>query len=406
MVTQVRLPALRLFIVGALCLLSTLVMGQQRPPGGGPGGPGGPGGTPVGGLTPAERQAFAEGNRAFGKEYTAAEGLGPVFNDDSCAACHRGGGGSNRTVTRFGRVDRAGLFDPIPERGGSLVQARAIGSVTTPDGTHVFRGERVPPEATVQALRRSTSLMGLGFVDAVPDEAWLALAASERVLDPATAGRAHMVFDPATGATAVGKFGWKAQVTSLLGFSGDALLNEIGITSPRFRDEVCPQGDCLSLGFNPAPALNDDGRDASALTDFMTLLAPPQRGATSDRVAAGERVFADLGCAQCHRADLQTGPSRVAALSRTVFHPYSDFLLHDMGSLGDGISQGQASGTEIRTAPLWGLRDADRLLHDGSAATIEDAIRRHDGQGRSARERFEALDAGRLGLLLEFLRSL
>jgi CxxC motif-containing protein (DUF1111 family) len=89
----------------------------------------------------------------------------------------------------------------------------------------------------------------------------------------------------------------------------------------------------------------------------------------------------------------QTGPSAVAALNRVTFHPYSDFLLHDIGSIGDGISQGQASGREMRTAPLWGLRNAASLLHDGSARTIEQAIQRHDGQARAARERFSALDA-------------
>ena len=406
MTLRMHLSARRLVSTAAVCFASALVVGQQGPPGGGRRGGGPGGGVPVTGLTPADRQAFDEGNRTFGKQYSMAEGLGPVFNEESCAECHRNGGGTNRTVTRFGRVDEAGRFDALPELGGSLVQSQGIGSVTTQDGTHVFRGERTPPEATVRAQRRSLSLKGLGFVDAVPDEAWLALAAAERAADPATAGRAHLVFDAATGVTRVGKFGWKAQVPSLLGFAGDALLNEIGITSPRFRDEVCPQGDCLALGFNPAPALNDDGHDASALNDFMTMLAPPPAPAAGDLADAGGRLFTDLGCASCHRVELQAGPSRFTALNRAAFRPYSDFLLHDMGSLGDGIAQGQATPNEIRTAPLWGLGDAGRLLHDASAGTIDEAIGRHDGQALATRDRYNGLDQARRELLLAFLRSL
>ena len=381
---------------GAVVFLSLRVAAQQQRP---------PGGVPFEGLTPAQRQAFDEGGRAFRRTYTMADGLGPVFNDESCADCHRGGGATNRTVTRFGRVVRD-QFDPLAELGGSLQQARGIGRVTTADGTHVFAGERPPLEATIRSTRRSSALQGLGLVDAVPVETWLAIEASERTTDPSTAGRAHLVFDRIAGQTTVGRFGWKAQVGSLREFSGDALLNEMGITSPGFRDEVCPQGDCASLAFNPAPALNDDGHEAEAITDFMTMLAPPPRPVETDATIEAERVFNELGCASCHRPELRTGPSAVRAMDRVSFRPFSDFLLHDMGALGDGIVQGQAGGNEMRTTPLWGLRDATQFLHDGSATTIEDAIRRHDGQGRAARDRFNALDADRLSRLMAFLRSI
>lgn len=136
------------------------------------------------------------------------------------------------------------------------------------------------------------------------------------------------------------------------------------------------------------------------------MLAPPARGVITDEVVAGEQVFHEIGCAACHRATIETGPSPVRALNRTVFQPYSDFLLHDMGSLGDGIAQDEALGSEMRTAPLWGMRNATRFLHDGSARSLEDAIGRHDGQGRAARGRFNALDTERLSWLLAFLRSL
>jgi CxxC motif-containing protein (DUF1111 family) len=364
-----------------------------------------PGPVPVAGLTPAQQLAFDEGRRAFSKNYQIADGLGPVFNDESCADCHRNGGATNRTVRRFGRVN-GGVFDPLAELGGSLIQSRGIRSVTTVDGTHDFVGERLPPEATVSALRRSQALQGLGLVDAVEDDSWRALAQAQLEADPSTAGKVHIVLDLSTGRNAVGKFGWKAQVPSLAQFAADALLNEIGITNPLFRDEVCPQGDCRALDFNPAPAMNDDGRDVEDLASFMTLLAPPPRGPITADAIAGEQLFMEIGCGSCHRPTVRTGPSPVSALNRVEFHPYSDFLLHDMGRLGDGITQGQATGVEMRTQPLWGLRNTNRLLHDAATVSIEEAIRRHDGQARAARDRFVALDPGPLAQLLAFLRSL
>ena len=298
------------------------------------------------------------------------------------------------------------MFDPLIELGGSLIQTRGIGSVTTPFGSFRFDGERVPPTATVVVRRRTTGLQGLGLVDGVSDDAWIAIARAEAAVDPDAAGRVSIVLNLLTRQPAVGKFGWKAQVPTLHQFSGDALMNEVGITNPDFPEESCPNGDCSLLDFNPTPAMNDDGRDVDALTDFQRFLAPPARGAITDEVLAGERVFAEIGCATCHLPSLTTAANAVAALSRVTFHPYSDFLLHDMGALGDGIAQGQARPADMRTAPLWGLRSAGRLLHDGSANGIEQAILRHDGQAAAARNRYGALDPDRVALLLAFLRSL
>jgi CxxC motif-containing protein (DUF1111 family) len=363
---------------------------------------------PLDGLSPALTAAFSAGARTFVKRYTMADGLGPVFNDDSCADCHRApaiGGASNRLVTRFGR-DADGFFDPLIELGGPLMQTRGIGSVTTQAGSFTFTGERIPVDATVVAHRRTTGLQGLGLVDAVSDDTWFAIADAEAANDPSTAGRPALVLDRATRLPAVGKFGWKAQVPTLHQFAGDALVNESGITNPDFPEENCPAGDCSLLDFNPAPAMNDDGRDVDALSEFMRLLAPPARGTITDAVAFGETVFAEIGCNNCHLPSIQTAANRIGPLDRVTFHPYSDFLLHDMGPLGDGIEQGQAGGREMRTAPLWGLRATPRLLHDGSANGVEQAIARHDGQAAQSRARYEALDSDRRAALLEFLRSL
>ena len=164
--------------------------------------------------------------------------------------------------------------------------------------------------------------------------------------------------------------------------AADAYLNEMGITSPFFPNENCPQGDCSLLTGNPAPGLNDDGAGVEAFANFMTLLAPPPRGPITKDVAAGEVVFMSLGCASCHVPELKTGSHPVKALAHQTFFPFSDFLLHDMANLGDGIEQGRATGPGMRTAPLWGLREIKRFLHDGRATTIDQAIRAHDGQAR------------------------
>ena len=199
---------------------------------------------------------------------------------------------------------------------------------------------------------------------------------------------------------------------SLLVFSGDAYLNELGITNPFFPIENCRNSRCeTTIAHNPKPGLNDDGTGTRQLADFMTLLAPPQRGAITPDVVAGEAVFLRIGCESCHVSTLQTGPNEIAALDRVTYHPYSDFLLHDMGSLGDGIHDGLANGREMRTAPLWGLRITSifglrGFLHDTRVGTIEGAIVAHDGQGRAARERFQALDETERAQLLAFLNSL
>jgi CxxC motif-containing protein (DUF1111 family) len=215
-----------------------------------------------------------------------------------------------------------------------------------------------------------------------------------------------MVNDIATGKSAVGKFGWKDQNPSLFQFSGDAYLNEMGITNPQFPNENCPNGDCSVMIHNPDPSLNDDGTDVRKFTDFMTLLAPPPRGPVTAAVQRGQILFQAVGCANCHTPALITGANKVAALNHVVFQPFSDFLLHDMGSLGDGIVQGNATGTLMRTAPLWGLRFEASLLHDGRATTPQAAILEHDGQGKEARDRYVGLSQKQKAELLAFLNSL
>lgn len=360
-------------------------------------------GDPLPGLTADQLSRFEDGKADFTDIETVQTGLGPVFNDVSCGNCHSVpavGGGSPKLETRYGTITN-GVFDPLTRFGGSLIHSQGIGQ----QGLCNYVGEVVPHEATIMTGRRSTPLFGLGLVDAVPDETFRLIAWEQR-FDPDITGVVSVVTNLSTGRDAVGKFGWKAQNPTLHQFAGDAYLNEMGITTPQFPNEICPQGDCTKLSCNPQPGLNDTDVAVQGAADFMTFLAPPPRAPITATTVAGEFVFIAAGCATCHRPALRTGPSPVAALNNVTFHPFSDFLLHDMGSLGDGIQQNHATGRLMRTAPLWGLRKETTLLHDGRATTIEQAILAHDGQGREARERFKALPPAFKNWLMTFLNSL
>jgi hypothetical protein len=164
----------------------------------------------------------------------------------------------------------------------------------------------------------------------------------------------------------------------------------MGITNPEFRTRAVRE-ETVTRRPQLMKELNDDGSGVEAFANFMTFPAPPPRGQITAQAALGELVFRSIGCAGCHRPDLRTGPNPVAALNKVTFHPYSDFLLHDMGSLGDGITQNNATGRLMRTAPLWGLRKITTYLHDGRATAVTDAILAHAGQGQKARDRFAAL---------------
>jgi CxxC motif-containing protein (DUF1111 family) len=359
-------------------------------------------GDPFAGLTPEQRTAFEEGKDAFQEEEGIQDGLGPVFNGTSCAQCHFNpvvGGDSNITETRFGTTDK-NKFDALGDLGGSLIQSQGIDKVICKDGaSYTFEGEVVPQEAMIKTGRKTTPLFGLGLVDAVPDSTFENLEKK--------GGKVNRVLDPVSGERKIGKFGWKAQVSSLFVFSAEAYVNEMGITSPFFPAEQCRNGDCSRMAAcDPVADPEDNGEDVQAFEDFMMLLAPIPRGTITASVTAGEGVFDRIGCAECHVSSLTTGPSPIAALNQKTFHPYSDFLLHHVGTLGDGIEQGKAAGDEMRTAPLWGLRFRSTFLHDAGASTHSAAIEAHDGAAKEAAQAFGRLTAADRQALLDFLGSL
>ena len=361
-------------------------------------------GDPLPGLTDEQRLAFSDGLEKFKGREVNASGLGPIFNNSSCLACHsRGGvgGGGTSVATRFGKTTETG-FDPLTSLGGSLLQLRSIAPAAR---------ELIPLEADVIARRQTPPLFGLGLVEAIPDATILAGVFDGK--PDGVRGRAAIVKDLVTGADRVGRFGWKAQHATLLAFSADAYLNEMGITSRVLPVENAPNGKSnLLITYDTTldpedttdPATGKADIDVSA--DFMRLLAPPPPRPLTTTAAAGRALFETIGCTVCHTPRLQTGASDISALNQKPVDLYSDLLLHDMGSLGDGIAQGDAGTHEFRTPPLWGVRLSATYLHDGRAPNLDTAIRMHEGEAAAARDRYNALAAQKRLQLTSFLNSL
>ena len=390
----------RWLVTGALVLLATTTQtpaqsGASRP------------GDPLAGLTPAEFEEFRLGLDDFLEVETAEEGLGPAFNGTSCAACHSvpavGGSGTIAEV-RAGLRDARGEFASLDETGETLFHLFSIPA-------HACQ-PTIPARATVIARRVPIPLFGAGLVEAIADDTLLALEDPHDRNGDGISGRAAIVRDVASGERRVGRFGWKAQHATLLTFGADAYRNEMGITNDLFKDEAgfgitaeemrrCdPIPDPEDI---PDPATRRRGIDN--FESFMRLLAPVARVPTDAGIRRGEEVFAAIGCAACHIPALTTGPSAERPFDRKSVPLYSDLLLHDVGT-GDGIAQESAASNEIRTPALWGLRFRRPLLHDGSAATIDEAIRRHRQEADLARQGFDRLGEADRQALLTLLDSL
>lgn len=361
-------------------------------------------GEPLPGLTTAQRNDFSVGLGRFLNAESPQSGLGPIFNNNSCISCHgqpAPGGGSPVRVTRFGQLTGT-TFDPLEALGGSLQQVRAI----DPQALEV-----VPAQANVVAQRLSTPLFGLGLIEAIPDETILANAERQKALG--LNGVPALVNDVAAGRVRVGRFGWKAQQATLLAFSADAFVNEMGITNRLFPAENAPNGNAALLARFDRIADPEDrpdpvtGKaDIDVVAEFMRYLAAPPSVQFTPTALQGRQTFEQIGCGGCHMAQMTTGPSDIAALNFKALYLYSDLLLHDMGSLGDGIVQGTAGPRDMRTAPLWGLRARAPYLHDGRAGSVDRAIQLHDGEAVPARNAYQALTATQRQQLLEFLGSI
>lgn len=379
-----------------------------------------------------------------------SDGLGPLYNAQSCRECHQNplsGGESQVSELRVGHLGPDGRFltpnIPIAHgaeviAGRSLVNDRAIcPNAAFPDKEIQ---ERVPDTETIRTFRVSLNLLGDGFVEAVAGQTLVDLSKQQC---KSSRGKicGQVLYVPiveAPGKMDVGRFGWKDQQASLLSFAADAYLNEMGITSRLQPDEVTKLCNTAS---EPNDAPGPDGlSDIDHFARFIRATKAPARDAQLAGTAAaqkGHQLFQNIGCATCHVETLTTAPAGTqidggtftipAALGSVTFHPYSDFLMHNVGT-GDGILQftpehygrrvmarmssylakqnPESTRNKMRTAPLWGVRFRPRLMHDGESLTLSDAIRRHGGEARQAAQRFEALKRSDQDAIIDFLKSL
>ncbi len=386
----------------------------------------------------------------FDEVEAISDGLGPLYNAQSCRECHQNpvsGGPSQITELRVGHRGPDGRFRnadiPIARgrvviSGRTLVNDRAIcPNAAFPDSEIQ---ERVPDTETIRTRRASLNLLGDGLVEAVGDETLLDIAREQR---RTSHGQIHgqalrVPIVEAPGSTGVGRFGWKDQHASLLSFSGDAYLNEMGITNRLFPDEITTI--CNTV------AEPNDKPDSTGLADvdrfarFMRATKAPARDtllAKTPKAMTGSALFDKIGCATCHVRTLTTAAAGTTinggtftippALGQKTFHPFGDFLLHNVGT-GDGIVMAMPehygrkvyqivwkafvldslarTQNKVRTAPLWGVRLRPRLMHDQASLTFRDAIVRHGGEASRVNQRFQTLSRRQQEAIIAFLHSL
>jgi CxxC motif-containing protein (DUF1111 family) len=427
------------------------------------------------------KQSVHDADRdTFGKPDEIKDGLGPVYNAQACRECHQNpvsGGISQITELRAGHTNPGNIFFDAP--GGSLINDRAINSkvqervpplfsalvfTRNPDPTASPNASPspIPAEEPVRTFRTSLNLLGDGFVEAIPNGTLLAISNAQA---QATGGTVHgdVLAVPVLEANLqqnhdckdpslpcirrIGRFGWKNQIPSLLSFSGDAYLNEQGITNFLVRqensslgrpvgafDDVPDDTPCNEkVEFCPeCPCGEDVERDIDAFTQFMRATkAPPQdadiKRLFEDDVKEGRALFTTMpgltySCSVCHIPAIVTARPQTVINGGTlptdvhlgfkIIRPFSDFLLHDIGT-GDGIVQNgpQTTRLKVRTPPLWGVRTRTRLMHDGSgmnaaSLTFMEAILRHQGEAKAVTARFQLLTDEQKRQIIIFLESL
>jgi len=362
-------------------------------------------GEPLADLTPAQRREFEEGKQAFQRVFEPKDGLGPLFNANSCAECHEQpvvGGTGDEVEVHATRSVGPNSCDPLFQEGGPVIQQHATPLLKAKG----IEKEEIPPHATSQGRRSTPALFGFGLVDAVPEATILAHEGRYGANGDGIAGRANRTIDGR-----VGRFGRKAAVAALHDFNAGAFPQEMGVTTPLSPVEETINGTPVPPDTDPAPDPEISLEEIERVTAFIRFLAPPPQQVFTnyhDRHLAkrGRRLFANLNCAVCHIPKLETGPSSIQALDRKAVALYSDLLLHDMGSELADICLERAHPSEFRTELLMGLRFREHFLHDGSAKTIQEAIERHGGEARKSRDRYKALGDADKNALLKFLQTI
>ena len=362
---------------------------------------------------PVPNRSFEDNKFIFEERETADDGLGPTYNDVACSACHQSpetGGISQLNELRAGHLNSLGAF-VNPPGGQSLIQLRAVAAPIQE------RLDNAPLE-NIRTFRTSLNTIGDGFVEAIANSTLTNLRNAQPAEFRGTIINVPVV--EAGGALRIGRFGWKNQHASLVSFSGDAYLNEMGITNPFDGNGGTQENNSLGqsvAAFDEVADPEDDGADAEAFANFMRATRAPGRGAITAAAQRGEALFQQVSCSICHTPSIVTAAAGTtinggaftvpAVLGDERIRPFGDFLLHNIGT-GDGIVQngGAATRNMVRTPPLWGVRMRPLLMHDGQSFTFNEAIQRHAGQATPSRNAFNALTADQKADLIAFLKSL
>ncbi len=366
---------------------------------------------PIDGLNRPELAAFARGDAEFERQFAPNTGLGPIFNDVSCATCHSGDGRGQLRNALFRIGDETDGFQSAI--GGPQIQDKAITGALA---------EQVPTGIPV-SVRLPPPVFGSGMIEAIPEAAILANADPDDADSDGISGRPNYVVpaafvpgtEPGSGTQLrLGRFGRKAQNAVLLQQVVSAYLQDMGITSPFLPLEN--RNPLAGVPIEAVDRVQDPEVNEStvqAVTHYIRALAPAEPGRDTDRRLEGRTLFSQVQCARCHVPSFQTGPSPIPAMAGRTVSLYSDLLLHDMGdALADNRPDGQATGREWRTTPLWGLRLIRKflngqalLMHDGRARTVEEAILLHGGEALASRTAFSQLTAAQRAALLDFVES-
>lgn len=424
---------------------------------------------PAANLSDAERTRFVVGNSFFKRNWvqapastTARDGLGPHFLTRSCAGCHAQDGRAQppdfhnplQPQPFAGLLIRLSIPGSNPHGGpkpepvyGDQFNTIGIAGVKGEGQVHI-RYETISgqyadgtpytlekPVYTLDKLnygpiaydvmtspRIAPQVIGLGLLEAIPESEILANAAAQAASTGPIKGQANYVWDAYGQRTMLGRFGWKANVASVAHQVASAFQGDIGITSQHFPEQTCTaaQKDCLAApSGNGGQGVEIEDYVLNDVIFYQATLAPPARRKESDpQVQRGQALFHAAQCAQCHRPSYRTGEALFPKLSSKALSgqditPYTDLLLHDMGeALADGRPDYQASGRQWRTPPLWGIgllpavNDHQRLLHDGRARGVAEAILWHGGEAQAAREQFRTMSAQDREALVKFVESL
>ncbi len=407
--------------------------------------------SPASNLSGAELENHFVGDALFEEAFVTAPadvngGIGPIFNNSSCIACHPKDGRSGFPVVMNGlsgfflRTSLPGTNEfggPLPVPGfGTQLQNQAIFGYQNEaqfqvefsdiveilsDGTEVVLKKPVYkiadtyisfPTDALTSPRIAPPVFGLGLLEAIPDANLIASEDQNDLDNDGISGKLNYVYDAVSHEIKIGRFGWKANTATLFEQCAGAYNADMGVTNALFQSETGYGQTNGSDGLGDDPEISQEKLEHITLY-VQTLAVPAPRNIDTEAVIKGAQIFKAISCSKCHTPRQQTGPSSVSALAYQTFYPYTDLLLHDMGpDLADGRPDYRASGSEWRTRPLWGIglskvvNGHTDFLHDGRAKNSTEAILWHGGEAQNAKDKFKELSKADRNYLLIFINSL